>query len=302
MIQIRRILCPCDFSEFSRLALDHAAALARWYHAELTAVHVLQQIVAIDLPPAALVGPAPIAPVSRLEIEEELARFVAPVAAAGVPVQRLVLDGDPARQVLAQAAKLDADLLVLGTHGRSGFERWVLGSVAEKILRKAACAVLTVSQRTLQPAPPGQPPFRRILCSIDLSPASLRALDFAVSLAGEGLAELVLLHVIEVPPGVEPAWSKGVDVDAQRKRVEGEIADLLRRVSPEKTRDRCRTEVVIEPTRAYREVLRIAAEQKIDLIAMGVTGRTGFDRLIFGSNTGQVVRAAPCPVLSVRVS
>ena len=99
--------------------------------------------------------------------------------------------------IVANARKWRADLIVMGTHGRSGFERWVLGSVTEKVLRKAPCPVLTVPPPAGELHPDGSVLFRRIVCPVDFSGASLAALAYAVKLAEESRAEITVLHVLE---------------------------------------------------------------------------------------------------------
>ena len=304
MVSVRRILCPCDFSDYARRALHLSAALASWYRAELTAVHVIERFPVPGLPiapPPFRVPAAPPSPIVSLQaVREQLESFVRSTL-NGAAVTCALLEGDPSRQIVAHADHIEADLIVLGTHGRGAFERWVLGSVAEKVLRRARCPVLTVSRRRFAP-PPGRAPFRRVLCPVDLSGSSLRALEHAVSLAGGAPTELVVLHVIELPPvgfGFTPA---ALDVAGIRKRAAEEIAGLVERAVPEELRSHCRIEVVAGETRAYREVLGLAGECGADLIAMGVTGRTAMDRMLFGSNATQVVRGAHCPVLTVRES
>ena len=113
---------------------------------------------------------------------------------AGPDVEVLIDSGQAAHQILEHATSLPADLIVIGTHGASGFEHLLLGSVTEKVLRRATCPVLTVPPRARTRA---KLPFKRILCPLDFSESSLAALDFAVSLAQQGDAALTLLHVFE---------------------------------------------------------------------------------------------------------
>ena len=122
--------------------------------------------------------------------------FCQAATAAGVAVDLRVVSGHPLAAILDHAASLPADLIVIGTHGVSGFQHLVLGSVTEKVLRRATCPVLTVP-------PPAQAtstlPFKRLLCAVDFSEPSLEAVRFAGSLAREAGARLVLMHVLEWP-------------------------------------------------------------------------------------------------------
>jgi nucleotide-binding universal stress UspA family protein len=194
MIQIRKILCPVDFSEFSRHAVDHAAALARWYEAQLTVVHVVLNRPAMDLPPITFEER------ERARITARMEQFTAHLTGSA-PVALRVQEGeDVSAVIVGEAGALHADLLVLGSHGRSGFERLLLGSVTEKLMRKAPCATLIVPRRAPDTAPDEPVQFRSVLCPVDFSDGSLRALEYAMAMAEETDARLTVLHVIEVPP------------------------------------------------------------------------------------------------------
>jgi nucleotide-binding universal stress UspA family protein len=197
MIEIRRILCPVDFSEHSRRALDHAIAIARWYESTVTALHVFSAA------PVAAYGPGPmvfepivLTPVDRDQLLADTRRFVEAESAPGITIETLVREGNAAAEILDQAASMNADLLVIGTHGRSGLDRILLGSVAEKVLRKASCPVLTVPKRLPDAVPAGPILYKRILCPVDFSDCSLHALEYALSMAQEADAQLIVLHVV----------------------------------------------------------------------------------------------------------
>ena len=194
-IDMKRILCPVDFSEFSLRALERAAPLADWFDAEVVALHVIPFLTPPG--PGLPYFPAPLQTTKEQEAqaERDLKDLVAPFVAEGVDVKTRVRRGDAWREILAEAEGLSADLVVMGTHGRSGFEHLLLGSVTEKVVRRATCPVLTVSNL---PAPPRVGPlFRRVLCAADLTEASAHTIDFALALAEENQADVTLLHVIE---------------------------------------------------------------------------------------------------------
>lgn len=142
MIGIRSILCPTDFSHFSRFAMDHAVALARWYGAEVTALSVIPltpPLVGREGPDAGLIAPLQ----DRDDLVEALRGFLKPADEAGLQTRSALREGVPAREIVAQAREMGADLVVMGTRGREGLERLVLGSVAEKVVRTAPCPVMT---------------------------------------------------------------------------------------------------------------------------------------------------------------
>ena len=295
MTRINRVVCPVDFSDTSRHALDQAAAIARWYEAGLTVVYVFVSLPTLDLPPLVLDDK------DREGLMVQLRRFV-----AGVPSDvRLELRVEQAEyvhdEILRQIAAEDADLLVLGTHGRSGFHRLFLGSVTEKTIRRAPCPTLVVPPRAPVVSPDARIQFRRILCPVDFSNSSLGALEYAISLAEETDARLTLLHVIDLPPELrENALVADLDVNRIRASAEAEARRRLRRLIPEPVRTCCTVQTAVVEGGPYRQVLRQAEADGSDLIVIGVHGRGAVDLLLFGSTTHHVVRSAHCPVLIVR--
>jgi nucleotide-binding universal stress UspA family protein len=298
MISITRILCPVDFSGHSRLALDYATALARWYEAEVVAFHAY----AVATVPATI-GAFPAAtsvglPLTREEILRDLDVFVRPVHAAQVPARTIVTTGSAAHSILELAEKLPASLIVMGTHGASGFERLMLGSVTEKVLRKASCPVLVVPRHA--DAPSGKPiVFRRILCAVDFSPCSRKAVSYALSLAEEAGGALTFLHVVEGFDD-EPVTTVHFNVPEYRQHLERAAAERLAELVPSETRTWCECRTVVRGGKAYREILQSAKAMEADLIVVGVRGRNAVDLALFGSTTNHVVRGAECPVLTVR--
>lgn len=302
MIEINRILCPTDFSEHSRHALDHATAIARWYGAGVTALHVL--------PPVAALVPAIGAPMYpplvftaedieqyRLVLEEYLRENA---GAAGVPLAAVVVEGGPARAIVESAATLSADLIVLGTHGRSGFERLVLGSVTERVLRHAPCPVLTVPPSAPDAVPAGPILYKRILCAVDFSASSDRALTYATSLAMEADAHLTVLHVVETPvPALEPVLTSGSGLAPLDQELRTAARRRLHDSLGENTRTFCNVHETVTSGKPYREILRVAGQEQADVIVMGVHGGVA-GALAFGSTTNHVVRAAHCAVLTLR--
>jgi nucleotide-binding universal stress UspA family protein len=295
MIRITHVLCPVDFSDISQHAVDHAAAIARWYQAKLTLLHVFVSLPTMDLPPLVL----DVAERERLKtaMREMVARLP-----ADVPVDLRVEQAEHAdRAILEQLDATRADLLVLGTHGRSGFQRLFLGSVTEKVIRKATCPTLVVPPRASDAPPHAPVQFRRILCAIDFSESSLSALAHALNMAEETDGHLTLLHVIEMPPELrENPMSPDFDISRIHAAAEAEARRRLQDLIPAQARAYCTVETAVVEGRAYRRVLQRAAEETADLIVMGVHGRMAVDILMFGSTTHHVIRAAGCPVLVVR--
>jgi nucleotide-binding universal stress UspA family protein len=301
-VRIERILCPTDFSEFSQRALRRAVSLARWSEARVTVLHVV-----VPTPwalPAAAYGSSVTVPMDlirtrREEVAQELERFVEPFLAEGVPLQTRLADGEPWREILAAAEAQPADLVVMGTHGRSGFEHLLLGSVTEKVLRRAPCPVLTVGVDDAAPA--ALPLFRRIVCAADLTTASQATLDLALSLAAENLARVTLLHVVEGLLGESGRELYRPVPDAARLR--SGLVERARQQLAEAGRPAhsfCDVDERVETGKAWQEILRVAEETGADLVVLGAHVQGGLGRLFLGSTADRVVRQAPCPVLVVR--
>ena len=301
MRDFKRILCPVDFSDASAHAIEQAIALAAWSQGNITALHVFSPIFA----------PVPGLPkVEERASAEELARLrdqvtssFAAAAAANVRIDVRIETGAPVRQILDCAEQSFADVIVIGTHGTGGFEHLVLGSVTEKVLRKAPCAVLTVPPRARTTS---TLPFGRVLCPLDFSDPSMTALDAASSLVRSSGAALTLLHVVEWPWPEPPAPSASELPEPQASA----LADYRRYVE---TSARMRLETLaenagIQPApacvvvhgRSYVEILRAAAGLRADLIVIGLHGRNIVDLTLFGSTTNHVIRQATCPVLTLR--
>lgn len=298
--QIARILCPVDFSDPSVHAVEQAIVFAAWYKARVTALHVYTPMF---VPVPMLPPPADRVPEPELSrVREQLERCVRHAKTVGVSADVLVSAGHPAREILESAARIGADLIVMGTHGASGFEHLVLGSVTERVLRKATCPVLTVPPRARATS---RLPFERVMCGVDFSEWSLAALDLASSIAQESGAGLLMVHVVEWP-WPEPPPPRFEELPAERaaalreyrRDVEKSAAARLEALVPGPVADRCTTMVV--NGKSYVEILRVAAAERADLLVLGVHGRNALDVALFGSTTNQVVRRATCPVLTLR--
>jgi nucleotide-binding universal stress UspA family protein len=303
MMTLEAILCPVDLSESSRGALGYAIALASQYAARL---RVLEVVSNPSLPPA--MTPPAIAGLTlemRKTLLEEIERFVEPALASGVPTDARLEEGYVVAKILEEAGSLPADLMVMGTHGRSGFDRLVLGSVTEKVLRKAECPVLTVPPLSRHAA--DMPlRFHTILCAVDFSEPAARGVEYAVSLAGHAAARLVLISVLDWPvnemaPGGAELSTRLSTLEPFRREWEAHAAAELRRAVTTAAHGTTPAEEVVAVGKPSREILRVATEIGADLIVMGVHGRGALERAMLGSTTHQVIRHATCPVLTVRL-
>jgi nucleotide-binding universal stress UspA family protein len=308
MIEIQRILCPIDFSEYSRHALDHAVALARWYGSTVTVLHVFSTVpVAAFAPGMPDFEPIVLTTADRDQLLVDLKRFVEAESAPGVSIDGVIREGDAVGEILSLATDMKADLMVMGTHGRSGFERLLLGSVTEKLLRKASCPVLTVPRRHPDAVPATPVLFKQILCPVDFSECAMHALNYAMSVAQEADAHLTVLYVLGDEQDVTPDAYGAIlmndleSLAAFRRRHEEDARKRLAQAVPQSVAAYCSVETMVSSGgKPSREILRIAAEQQTDLIVVGVQGRGAANVMFFGSTTNHVVREASCPVLTIR--
>lgn len=298
MVEFTHILCPVDLSEFSTRSLAHAAALSRWYNAQLTVLHVVPSFDPVEVRgdlgmPVHIVNPAP-----RERVLEEMRRVV-DRAAGSARTSVVAESGDPRTVIVDQALTAKADLIVMGTHGHRGFQRLMLGSVTESLLRTAPCPVLTVPPNERTAA--SQVTFTRVLCAVDFSPSSLQAVGFAVDLARQAEGRVTLVSALEWLAEEEPRSLAHFNVPEFRGLLARNTEDQLRALAAgESSQTSSAIETLVVFGRAHRQILRVAEEQSVDLIVMGAQGRGGLSLALFGSTTQQVVRSAACPVLIVR--
>jgi len=181
----------------------------------------------------------------------------------------------------------------MGTHGRRGFDRLMLGSVTEKVLRAAHCPVLAVRNpsRTFVASATARDAIklRRILFCTDFSDYSNRALDYALSLAAEYNSELTFVHVLEDIP-------KSTRVEETAKANED-----LDKLIPAQAKKSYRIATTVRIGRAYKEIIQLACEKDADLVIMAVRGHNALDLAVFGSTTYRVIQLGTCPVLAVHL-
>jgi nucleotide-binding universal stress UspA family protein len=296
-IRLQEILCPVDLSDVSRHALDHARAFADWYRAGLTVL----EVVWAGLPPIAFPGAisggatgAVLNDEQRAAFMEDLVAFAGGTRNSG---ERLRIEEGPILPaVLRVVNELPADLIVIGTHGLSGVDRLLLGSVTDKVLRSAPCAVLTIPPRSTAPAGDVSR-YSTVLCAVDFSPASLNGLRYALSLAQETAARLLVVHVAD--RGSEREVRRH-DPLATTQDVLAEAVRQLRATIPDDVRDWCTPEEIAIAGRPHEAIVALAESRAADIIVMGVHGRSATNLRLFGSTTNQVIRHASCPVLTVK--
>jgi nucleotide-binding universal stress UspA family protein len=288
---MQRILCPVDFSEFSDRAYEYALSFARHFGAKLFVQHVIEPVVVL---PRMYVSQPLIDRVYAEQVagaEEKINELTAKHSRDGMEYEAVLERGPVADCVLQFAEDKNIDLIAMGTHGRRGLDRIVLGSVTERILRTARCPVLAVHNPAQVTPGNQQEPIqvRRILFCTDFSDNSPRALEYAFLLACQYKAEIGLLHVLE-----RSGSTKNLEAEKQN------TLERLQSLTPDDVQ-RCVTVVpMVRAGQPYQEILEHAAESQADLIILGVRGRNAIDLALFGSTTYRVIQLGSYPVLVVR--
>jgi nucleotide-binding universal stress UspA family protein len=299
---IKSILVGSDFSEVARKPLRRAISIARHFQAKLYVTHVVSSAGLTIAGPDAL-GLATEAAVRDVRAAER--KLVADGNLAGVDHEFLVRQGDVWEELRAIILEKQVDAIVIGTHGRQGIDKLVLGSTAEQIFREAGNLVLTVGPHTGSDGPlEGGDGVHSILFPTDFGAASLRALPYAISFSNHFGAKLFLLHVAPVVPIPEGfSWSSAPDSieqireDARRKA----LKELLEFVSKGSALA-VAPELMVEFGKHGEEILRAAHHLKSDLIVMGLDhAKHGRAVSHLPQTTAyKVATEANCSVLTVR--
>jgi nucleotide-binding universal stress UspA family protein len=304
MIAMDQVLCLIDFSDGSPRVLEHAMALARGQAARLYALHVLHFAPALPMAPSPVHPTATLPPGPRVRRAslEKLERAVEPARRSGVEVQTMVEVGEVVPVVLEEVKRLSIDVVVMGRGGAGGFERLVMGSVAEKLLHKAPCPVLTV-ERAASGEPVREPVrYRRILCPVDLSEASAQVLDYGLCLAEGPHSTLTLLYVQEEILFPFLPFERTIEGAPSEAAVLESIEHRLRTLLPGNVDELCSPAVMARRGWPAEKILEVAREEGSDVIVLGVHSRGPLERFLLGSVANRVIRGAACPVLAVRAT
>jgi len=282
----RNILFTTDFSAASEAAVPYVEALAGWFDARVFMVHSVPPQPMLSVP----MEPMPVSTDLTWEDAEcQMVDFRRRHPLRGVSCETVLERGDLWPVVCDVIRRHNIDLVVLGTHGRKGLKKVVLGSAAEELFRRVACPVLTVGPQAFHPRVKFES-WKRILFATDFSKGSLKALPYALSLAEENLAQLTLLHLVALVP-------------MQRKEeVIQHFTDRLRALVPAEAASWCTPQYVVELGFAADAIPRIAEQRQSDLIVMGVHA-TQHPRFVSHSAWAiayDAVCQSSCPVLTVR--
>ena len=310
---LSRILVPLDGSPLAEAVIPRVAELAALREAEVV---LLRVALAHTLP-----GADPVETQVRAvaEAESYLGKLESGLVAQGLTVKSAVRYGHAAEEILDHARVGGVTLIAMSTHGRSGIRRWVLGSVAETVVRHSPVPVLlvratgpvaaSVGDAESAPAPRAQAPdatpsvrIRHILCPVDLTPGCRDIMATAGAVAERFGADLTVLHAVYDPLDVTCSHIPHPPLEQFREEMTRTAEDTLRRYMKRALPSVPRASMVVVAGTPFRQIVRFAQTHRVDLIVMGTAGKTGLDHAIMGSTAERVVRTAPCPVFSIRVT
>lgn len=281
------ILIPTDGSDEIGGAIEHGIGLADRYGATVHALSVVDLGATEDLITDVSIWE------SVYETRKETARKATAEVAENasdhdVPVVETVIEGKPAREIVAYADE-HADLIAMGTHGRTGLGRYLVGSVTTSVVRTANVPVLSVRLTD----PPRPTSYTEILVATDGTAGSTGAIEHSVEIADRHDAMLRALYVVDTKLGASTPVQNVLEQDGKRAVSEVTTAAQAAGVS---TNEQIVTGV------PYRKILSAIDEHDVDLLVIGTHGRTGLDRLVLGSVAERLIRTADVPVLTVRAT
>ncbi|MFN4178925.1 MAG: universal stress protein [Armatimonadota bacterium] len=285
----RRILAPIDFSELSLLALKYAAVGSVQFGAELLVLHAEH----FEVPPYIIADEydriLKELTQQRQNVETYLAEHVrktlGPVADR-LTIRYIVADSHPVEAILQTADTEGVDLIVMGTHGRTGLQRFYLGSVTERVLREVTIPVFVVKQKEKEfinvNAPEAEPRLGKILCPVNFTPTARLALMHAVAIAARFNSQLTALYIDE---------REELDEKQARERICQWI--------PEEVAAYCSVEPMVKSGNAAEQIVALARDGNYDLLVFGAERRSFLRAILFGTTTETLLRSSPIPMLVV---
>jgi nucleotide-binding universal stress UspA family protein len=298
-IGFKNVLVATDFSPASERAVEWALAIARRNGSQVTLVHALapevREFVPMDSPPEL--------DRARIEAQRQMQKLADAAADKGIACQTRIERGRAGGVVASFIQREDADLIVVGTHGRGGVKKVVMGSVAEEVLRQAKCPVLTVGPHVAAVAKG----LRHIVFATDFGPASIKAFPYALSLAEVYGAKLVMVHMFPMLPAIAatsyaPAVTSAQSLVEWQLQAKRESLKKLKKLIPPGAKLAAAPEFVVTTDFLPEGILTAAEQHDADLIVMGAN-RADSARItshIPWSVTHHLIAEAECPVLTVR--
>jgi len=297
---IENLLIPTDFSACADHALTHAIELADRFDATLHILHVVNEL---DPDWYGITNAQERAVKLRTQIREEAKerlRKLAPADERETTIS-LQLSFDVADSITEYADERAIDLVVMGTHGRKGMDRLMLGNVADKLIRHAPCPVMTVREEVPWEREPEPVVYEDILAPIDFSEHSRDALRVSRHVSHQYQARLHLMFVAEkrTVPTFSDTGIPGIGVVEMDPEIVSRAEEALRQLNASVPGPEGETHYHVREGSVSTDVIDFAESRGVDLIVMATRGLTGVKRFLLGSNTERVVRTAPCPVLTI---
>jgi len=282
MSKSKTVLLPVDFGDTAAFAARAASQVALALKGRIVAIFAdsfLPPVAYADIPVAWY---AENVEELKTAASDKLRAFLLEHVSPDVPVEQRIIADTPVHAILAVATNEPVDMIVMGTHGRSGWKRALLGSITESVLHEADVPVLTIRHSEADPFR-GSSEIRRILCPVNYSEVARDALARAVELGDAFDAEIYVVHVVEA---------------ARQGEHEGELEELRTWIAPE-FRHRCCYKELVVHGHAAEQVIDLASKIEADMIVIGAQHRRFVDSTVIGTTTDRIVRHSPHPVLTV---
>ena len=322
-IKPKKIMCVIDFSDFTNIILSYGKSLASEFGSTLYLCHIVSEALMVSS-----LGHSYIAHIDidsdRIQHAKDKLEKIA--EEFDIKCKIIVSYGHAADEINQTARKNNIDMVIAATHGGSGIKRFLIGSVTDRLVKILTCPLLVLHAQEKHLTAPVKESIKlkRILVGCDFSPDSKLAFDYALSLAQEFQTQLYLAHVIRTTEQTELTasnymqiqgddyigWAgseypdlpeKATDEDLKEKnnllsRIEKQLSDMV----PEESRNWCTPITILLEGQPYKELINYAEQKEVDMIVLGVHGRSLLEQFIVGSTTDRVISRASCPVLVVR--
>jgi nucleotide-binding universal stress UspA family protein len=302
MISYKRILVPVDFSEASKKAVTYAMTIAAQTNAKLFIAHIVH-----DTSPLNYTFPAETYEVEKQQYEaakRRIQEFIPEECAGMFDVETIVKTGNIDSELLGIVQEQAVDLVVMGSHGRRHFNRWFIGSVTERLLRKLPVPMLSVSHvgPEKHAIELGLVSVHKILYAADLSETTTVAMQYAIELARGTGSKLMVAHVVDHTNFVLLTNTAAGYLETSRKMWVDSVTKKLRELVAREKPEGMEIEVAILEGKPYEQILRFADDNGIDIIVLNLQGKGILERAFLGSTAERIVRLAHVPVLSVPVA
>ncbi|MCG8581377.1 MAG: universal stress protein, partial [Bacteroidales bacterium] len=279
---LQNILVTIDFSESSEYVLENSIRLAKKFNSQISLLHVV----------ADRHMSAKMDKFIDDTVKSQLDKIASEIEEAGVDLKNIIIEhGVPFEKIIEEVQINDYNLLVAGSLAKPDNESFKLGTTVEKLIRKNPIPIWVVKPEPLRK-------IKKILCPVDFSDASHRALNNAITLAQSYKAELFIQHIYP-SVSISPMWME-MDYEEEKKNLklaqEAEFDEFLAQFNMKSVAYKKVTNEGVD----YQEILKFISENKIDLLLMGTTGKTGLSRILMGSTTTKVTRELPCSFITTK--